>query len=114
MALPVNSTPIYTLTIPSTKKTVKYRPFLIKEEKSLLIAQQSEDPRVMSDTLISVIKSCVLDPIDTSNLATFDVEYIFLQIRGKSVGETVDLFFPCDVDHGEQNDKAKVKIVLNN
>ncbi len=113
MALPMQSTATFNLTIPSTGKNVRYRPFLVKDEKALLIAQQSEDPKVMSDTLISVIKSCVLDPVDTNNLATFDVEYIFLQIRGKSVGETVDLFFPCDIDHGEQNDKAKVKIILN-
>lgn len=113
MALPMQGTATFNLTIPSTGKNVRYRPFLVKDEKALLIAQQSEDPKVMADTLVTVIKSCVLDPVDVDNLATFDVEYIFLQIRGKSVGETVDLYFPCDTDHGEQNEKAKVKIVLN-
>lgn len=107
MALPMNSTPTYNLIIPSTGETVKFRPFLVKEEKALLMAQQSEDPEVMVDTLKEVVKSCVKG-IDTESLATFDLEYIFTQLRGKSVGETVDLIFPCDdcVD----NDKARVQI----
>jgi hypothetical protein len=113
MALPMMSTPIYNLVIPSTKKSVKYRPFLVKEEKSILIAQQSEDVVVMVDTLKDVIKSCILDKIDPDSLATFDLEYIFTQIRAKSVGELIDLFFPCDVDHGDDNEKAKVKISID-
>jgi len=113
MALPMNSTPTYNLVIPSTKKSVRYRPFLVKEEKSILIAQQSEDIIVMIDTLKDVIRSCILDKIDPDSLATFDLEYIFTQIRAKSVGEIIELFFPCDVDHGEQKDKAKVKISID-
>lgn len=113
MALPVLSTPTYNLVIPSSKKTVKYRPFLVKEEKSILIAQQSEDLTVMVDTLKDVIKSCIIDKIDPDSLATFDLEYIFTQIRAKSVGEIIELLFPCDNDHGEQNDKAKVKISID-
>jgi hypothetical protein len=113
MALPVMSTPTYNLVIPSTKKSVKYRPFLVKEEKSILIAQQSEDIVVMVDTLKDVIRSCILDKVDPDSLSTFDLEYIFTQIRAKSVGEIIELFFPCDVDHGEQNDKAKVKISID-
>lgn len=113
MALPVMSTPIYNLVIPSTKKSVRYRPFLVKEEKSILIAQQSDDIMVMVDTLKNVINSCILDKIDANTLATFDLEYIFTQIRAKSVGELVELFFPCDIDHGEQNDKAKVKVSID-
>lgn len=113
MALPVMSTPTYNLVIPSTKKSVKYRPFLVKEEKSILIAQQSEDIVVMVDTLKDVIRSCILDKVDPETLSTFDLEYIFTQIRAKSVGEIIELYFPCDVDHGEQNDKAKVKISID-
>jgi len=113
MALPVMSTPTYNLVIPSTKKSVKYRPFLVKEEKSILIAQQSEDIVVMIDTLKDVIRSCILDKIDPDSLSTFDLEYIFTQIRAKSVGEIIELLFPCDVDHGDQNDKAKVKISID-
>ena len=113
MALPSMATPTYNLTIPSSKQKVKYRPFLVKEEKALLIAQQSEDVNVMVDSLKEVIKGCVLDKIDIENLATFDIEYIFTQIRAKSVGEIVELLFPCDVDHGEDNEKAKLKISID-
>jgi len=114
MALPMMNTPVYNMVLPSTKKTIKYRPFLVKEEKSLLIAQQSEDLTVMVDTLKSVISSCVLDKIDVESLASFDIEYLFTQIRAKSVGETIELLFPCDMDHGEEdNEKARVKITID-
>lgn len=107
------STPTYSLVVPSTGDTVKFRPFLVKEEKALLIAQQSEDPLVMIDTLKNVIKSCVQDTMDVNKLATFDLEYIFLQLRGKSVGENIDIFLPCDEDHGADNEKARTKITLD-
>lgn len=110
MALPFNTTPTYNVTIPSTQENVKFRPFLVKEEKALLIAQHSEDQVVMIDTLKNIIKSCTLDKLNPDTLATFDIEYLFTQIRAKSVGESVDLLFPCDVDHGEDNEKARVKI----
>lgn len=114
MALPKMQTPVYSLTIPSLKKEVKFRPFLVKEEKALLLAQQSEDPNVMVDTLKQVIASCVTttEPI-TEELAIFDYEYMFTQIRAKSVGEFAELVFLCDVC---EDDKAKVKmsIALNN
>jgi hypothetical protein len=110
MALPIQKTAVYTLTIPSTKKTVKYRPFLVKEQKSLLIAQQSEDTTIMLDTLKSLITGCVLDKIDVDDLAMFDIEFIFSQIRAKSVGETVDLILRCDTCEDE---KAKVKVTVD-
>jgi len=107
MALPISTSPTYTLQVPSSKELVKFRPFLVKEEKALLIAQQSEDPVVMVDTLKGIISSCVNTKLDLNKLATFDLEYIFTQIRAKSVGENVDLIFPCDTCTDE---KAKVKI----
>jgi hypothetical protein len=113
MALPLNSTPVYSLVIPSTKKTVNYRPFLVKDQKALMIAQQSEDQKVMVNTLKTVIASCVTDPLDIDSLAMFDLEYIFTQLRAKSVGETVELIMSCDVDHGEQNKAAKVKVSVD-
>lgn len=115
MALPMNATPVYTLTIPSTKKEFKYRPFLVKDEKALMIAQQSEDPTVMLDTVKEVIKACTnpKTPTNVEKLASFDVEYIFLQMRAKSVGEFVDLVFQCDTDHGEQNDKARATVRID-
>jgi hypothetical protein len=112
MALPINSsTPVYTLTVPSTEQLVKFRPFLIKEEKALLIAQQSEDQIVMVDSLKEVIKSCIKDDINVDALATFDLEYIFTQLRAKSVGEIIDLQLRCDTCTDEKA-VAPVKIDL--
>ena len=113
MALPMNTQPTFNMVIPSTGKTVRFRPFVVKEEKALLIAQQSEDPTVMVDTLKNVFSSVIQDKIDVDKLAIFDIEYMFLQIRGKSVGETIDLLFQCDEDHGEQNEKARSKVTIN-
>jgi len=107
MALPKNNTPIYNLTIPSSGKSVKFRPFLVREEKALLLAQQSEDSAVMLNTLQDIVNDCINDKIDASTLAIFDLEYIFTQIRAKSVGEEVELMFKCG--HCD-DEKAKVKI----
>lgn len=112
MALPKQTTPIFSMTIPSLEKTVKYRQFLVKEEKALLIAQQTEDTKVMIDTMKVVIEGVLLEKLDLNTLAIFDLEYMFLQVRSKSVGEDVDLIFACDVDHGELNDKARSKVKL--
>ena len=109
----MNTMPTFNLKVPSTGKTIKYRPFVVKEEKALLIAHQSEDLKVMIDTLKSVIKSCVLDDLNVDSLAVFDLEYIFTRIRGKSVGETIELMFQCDNDHGEQNKKAVSKVTVD-
>jgi hypothetical protein len=111
MALPINSAPTYNLTVPSTGVTIKYRPFLIKEEKALLLAQQSEDSKVMVDTLKDTIKACVKDDLNTDTLATFDLEYIFTQLRAKSVGEIVELLLRCDTCTDEKA-IAKVSIDL--
>lgn len=113
MALPINTSTAYTLTIPSLKKEVKYRQFLVKEEKALLMAQQSEDPQVMVETLKDIIRSCVTGDYKIEDLALFDLEYIFTQLRAKSVGETVDLIFSCDEEHGADNEKAKVRITFD-
>lgn len=113
MALPMNATPIYTLQIPSTNKEFKYRPFLVKDEKALLAAQQSEDQLVMVDTVRDVIRSCAKSEIDIDALASFDIEYIFLKLRAVSVGEMVELVFQCDEDHGEDNEKAQSKVFID-
>jgi hypothetical protein len=111
MALPMNVMPTYTLIIPSTQKQVKYRPFVVRDQKALLIAQATEDVGVMLDTVKDVIKSCVVDNIDIDKLASFDVEYIFSQLRAVSVGEMVDLLFKCDVCTDEAA-VSKVRIDL--
>lgn len=110
MALPIQNTPVYNVNIPSTKEQLKFRPFLVKEQKALLLAQQSEDPVVMVDTLKSVISSCAKSKVDVDKLAIFDLEYIFSQIRAKSVGEVVEMFFFCDTC---DDDRAKVKISID-
>lgn len=110
MSLPIQNAPIYSLTIPSSKKTIKYRPFLVREEKSLLIAQMTNDVNVMLDTLKNVIESCVTTKIDVDKLASFDFEYIFSQLRAVSVGETVTLTFKCEKCDDE---KAKTPVEIN-
>lgn len=111
MALPINNTPTYTLMLPSTGKEVKYRPFLIKEEKTLLLAHQSEDAKVMVESLKGVIKSCLKDNTDVETFATFDIEYVFTQIRAKSVGEIAELMIRCDTCEDEKA-VAKVEVDL--
>lgn len=113
MALPMQSAPTYTLEVPSTKQKVRYRPFLVKDEKALLIAQQSEDIVVMLDTVKSVIQSCVIDKIDVDALASFDVEYIFTQLRSVSVGEFVELTFQCD-DCTDEKARSLIAVDLRN
>jgi hypothetical protein len=110
MALPKMNAPLYNATIPSNKKEIKFRPFLVKEEKSLLLAQQSEDPKVMINTLKSIIENCIVDDLDVDKLAIFDYEYLFTQIRAKSVGEIVELMFLCDTCTDE---KAKAPVNLD-
>ena len=111
MALPINTATIYNLILPSTGKSLRYRQFFVKEEKALLIAQQSEDMTVMVDTLKAVIKACILDELDVNKLATFDLEYLFCQIRAKSVGENVELLFDCD--DCPDDPKAKSRVVID-
>lgn len=94
--LPRPSAPIYTLTIPSTQKQVRYRPFLMSDVKSLLLAQMSSNPEIMINTLRQIIKSCIIDPIDVDSLATFDIEKIFCMLRAKSVEENVSLLITCE------------------
>lgn len=110
MALPMMKAPLYNAIIPSSKKEINFRPFLVKEEKALLLAQQSEDPKVMINTLKSIIENCIVDDVDPDKLAIFDYEYLFTQIRAKSVGEIVELVFLCDTCTDE---KAKAPVNLD-
>jgi len=101
MPLPKISTPSYELVIPSTKKKIKFRPFLVKVEKVLIIAMESNDAKQIANAVKDVLKSCILTRgIKVENLATFDIEYLFLNIRGKSVGEEVEVMITCP-DDGE-------------
>ena len=108
MALPKLNTQTFELIIPSTDEKVRYRPFLVKEEKILLQAQQSEKQTEIADALIQVIKNCTFDKLKVDSLPSFDIEYIFLKIRSKSVGEKVDLMVTCPDDN-----ETKVKTTVD-
>ena len=103
MPLPKIATPTYELELPSTGKTIKYRPFLVKEEKVLVIALESEDTKQITNAIKAVLKNCVLTKgVKVETLPTFDIEYLFLNIRGKSVGEELEVNIVCP-DDGETN-----------
>lgn len=99
MPLPKIATPSYELVIPSTKKKIKFRPFLVKEEKILILAMESEDTKMIANAVKDVISSCITTRgVKISALSTFDIEYLFLNIRGKSVGEDVEVMVTCPDD----------------
>jgi hypothetical protein len=109
MALPVIVTPTYELEIPSNKEKLTYRPFLVKEEKLLLLAMESESEAEMVTALKQIIKNCTYEKIDVDSLALFDLEYIFLRVRAKSVGEVSELKLLCE-DDGETYADVKVNL----
>ena len=109
MPLPKISTPNYELVLPSTGKTVKYRPFLVKEEKVLVIALESEDNKQITNAIKAVLKSCIQTRgVKVEHLPTFDIEYLFLNIRGKSVGEELEVNVICPDD-----EETQVKTTIN-
>ena len=108
MALPKLNNANYELTLPSTGKQLRYRPFLVKEQKALMIAQESEDNKLIENTFAQIISDCVLDEIDPYKLPLFDIEFIFLRIRGKSVGEKVQLNLLCPDDN-----ETRVDVEIN-
>lgn len=89
MALPKLSTPEFKTKIPSTGQEITYRPFLVKEEKILLMAMEGNDQKEITNSIMNLLSGCILDEVDVRKLATFDIEYIFLKLRGKSVGEVI-------------------------
>jgi len=108
MALPKLNTSTHRLVLPSTNEEVKFRPFLVKEQKLLLMAQQSEDTTQINDVIIDIIKGCT--GLDAENLPMYDVEYIFLQLRAKSVGDIIEINLLCP-DDGKT--RVPTKIDLN-
>jgi len=109
MPLPKIATPTYELTLPSTGKTVQYRPFLVKEEKLLVIALESEDNKQITTAIKAVLKACVLTKgIKIETLPTFDIEFLFLNIRGKSVGEELEVNIICPDD-----EKTEVAVTID-
>ena len=109
MPLPKIAAPTYELELPSTGETIQYRPFLVKEEKLLVIALESEDTKQITTAIKTVIKNCILTKgIKVENLPTFDIEYLFLNIRGKSVGEELDVNIICPDDG-----RTEVSVMIN-
>ena len=110
MPLPKIATPTYELVLPSTGKKIKYRPFLVKEEKILILALESEDTKQITNAIKTILKSCISTRgIKVEDLPTFDIEYIFLNIRGKSVGESIEFLVTCP-DDGETQVERKIFI----
>tara|TARA_B100001057_G_scaffold450678_1_gene492962 strand:+ start:93 stop:812 length:720 start_codon:yes stop_codon:yes gene_type:complete len=103
MPLPTISTPTYELTLPSSDKKIKYRPFLVKEEKILIIAMESQDSKQIARSIKDVLSKCILSRgIKVEKLSTFDIEYLFLNVRGKSVGEHIEVMITCPDDSKTQ------------
>jgi hypothetical protein len=109
MPLPKISTPTYELELPSTGKKIRYRPFLVREEKILIMALESEDTKQISNAIVQILSDCIATKtVKVSELSTFDIEYLFLNVRAKSVGETVEVNVTCP-DDGE----TQVQMELN-
>ena len=108
MALPKLETPIYELELPSTGEKIKYRPFLVKEQKVLMMAQDSDNPKDISNTVGTLVSNCTFEKIDPQKSPMFDIEYIFLKLRAKSVGETSEIQVTCPDDG-----KTRVPVKIN-
>ncbi|BCV08108.1 MAG: hypothetical protein CM15mL4_1640 [uncultured marine virus] len=99
MPLPKINTPTYELTLPSNNKKIKYRPFLVREEKILILALESGDAKQISSSIVEIMADCIeTKGVDITKLPSFDIEYLFLNIRAKSVGETVEVVITCPDD----------------
>ena len=108
--LPKIATPKYDMIVPSTGKSITYRPYVVKEEKILLIAMESNDNVAIENAVLDIIKACVETSINVNKLATFDVEYIFANLRSKSVGEGIKLNPECTVEDCESTQEVKIEI----
>ena len=118
MPLPKVNTPTYELVLPSTNKKIKYRPFLVREEKILIMALETEDVKQITSSVIEILNACILTRgIKIEKLATFDIEYLFLNVRAKSVGESIDVNVTCPDDNKTtvevKVDIDSIKIIKN-
>ena len=100
MPLPEIVTPTYTLTVPSSKKKIKYRPFLVKEQKTLIISMESQDQEQILDAIKTILSNCINSKVNIDDMALFDIEYIFLQVRARSISEEIEMKVRCP-DDGE-------------
>ena len=102
MALPKPETPIFELTLPSTGKNIKFRPFLVKEEKILLLAEESDDEKQIFEAIKTIVKNCIISRVKVEDLTYFDLEYVFLQLRARSGEEFLELLVTCKDDNETQ------------
>ena len=110
MPLPKINTPTYEMTLPSTGKKIRYRPFLVREEKILIMAMESENMSDITNAIVQILSECILtENVKVEDLATFDIEYLFLNVRARSVGETVDVNITCP-DDGETQVEMTIDI----
>lgn len=112
MALPVNNAPKYRLVLPSSGEEYYFKPFLVKQEKALMLAMQSEDQKQMIATLADVVNQCFEGKLNVPDMAMFDLEYVFAQLRSKSVGENVSLTMKCKMCDPE-DEKARIRVDIN-
>lgn len=108
MSLPKISHPIFKITIPSTKKVMSFRPYTVREEKLLVMMQSSKDLNDVVDVMKQIIANCCVEDVNIDKLAMFDIEYIFIKLRSKSVGETIELVYTTNDD-----DKQQIKFTVN-
>lgn len=109
MGLPVlNDTPKYEMAVPSSSKVVRYRPYLVKEEKVLLLANESQDQNAIMSAITDTVLACVQEEVQRDELTTFDLEYMFVKIRSKSVGEKVEMYYACN--HCEQENEVMINL----
>lgn len=107
MALPKIDVPIYEVEVPSSKKTIRFRPFTVKEEKLFLMSSQSDDSATILKTIIQVLNNCILDDIDVESMPLFDLEYLFLNLRARSIGEVVELSYRCNNEITDADGQSK-------
>lgn len=110
MALPKQQLAVYTAVIPSNKRKIKFRGFTVREEKTLLLAQESEDADVILNCVKTILESCIQEKVDIEGLTMFDIEYLMTHIRSKSVGETIQLRMPCDNDASHERTLVGVDV----
>jgi hypothetical protein len=116
--LPKIDVPVYTVDLPLSKQKIRYRPFLVKEEKILLMAMESDDEKAVVDAIKQIVNNCCLDDIDVDDLSVLDLEFFFLNLRARSVSEIVDLQYKCNNKIKDENDEEKncnnvVKLQIN-
>mgnify|MGYP001272680851 FL=1 len=109
--LPRMVTPEYDMIVPSTGESITYRPYTVKEEKILLIAMESQDEKQIENSVLAIINACITSDIDTNKLTTFDVEYMFVTLRSKSVGEGIELTPKCS--ECEETNNIKIDFIIS-